>query len=110
MPEVAKIEEINNAGTTEATTKYLDDAQVGYENDCDDARAGSSVGFASERVFPMVGFCPRRQLDIWWRGFLVLSLKTVRNFTSHCFILRMQFASYWFYPHSYFLGHVHDYD
>ena len=40
------------------TTKYLDDAQVGYEKDYDDARAGSSVGFASERDFLLVGFLP----------------------------------------------------
>ena len=48
------------------TTKDLDDAQVGYENKYDDARAGSLVGFASEGNFTFVGFCPRRQLDIWW--------------------------------------------
>ena len=46
--------------------KDLDDAQIGYEKDYDDARAGGSVGFASEHNFPLVGFCPRRQLDIWW--------------------------------------------
>ena len=91
------------------TTKDLDDAQVGYEKKYDGARAGSLVGFASECNFLFVGFCPSRKLDIWWRGFLVLSLKTVCNFTSHCFILRMQFASYWFYLYSYFLGHVDAY-
>ena len=65
------------------TTKDLDDAQIGYEKNYDDARAGSLVGFASEGNYPFIGFCPRRQLYSLAlllsaiRDLLVLPLKTV---------------------------------
>ena len=71
-------------------TKDLDDAQVGYEKKYADARAGSMVGFASERNFRLLVLAHAGNLIFGGfalnviHSFLVLSLKTICSFIGFC--------------------------